>query len=428
MENETLVRIIQEIDNSQKNDESIAELMKIAPTIENVGQMIGTVIERTAVNRVKILNLVAVHFCQHKLYDNIIPLLDKALKLDETNVNTLYNIGYVLNIFKEHELALNYLNSINNKDDEVNSLILEIQSKLILPMISICIPTYNRAGRLKKCLESIYSQIGNDNQFEIVVSDNASTDNTKEVVATFSQRYNNLRYYRNKENIGAEKNLTNAVRRSSGEYVFLHGDDDYFVSDSLYMLANEVRKNSNCGVVFIDVRDDSHTSRVLYGMEQFLLQTSIYSTFCSSIIIRRQELFSLQNLEEKYGSCLHHLHWIYAVLEKNPKSLIINANIYFQELDNAPDGYSYCFAEVMIQNYFNILKEFIGKGLNVQLIKHEKALLVNRSLWYLQFGLQRKELTFTKKFEEIFYKYYHEEEYFPEAWQEVLRIKAENPL
>ena len=47
------------------------------------------------------------------------------------------------------------------------------------PLISICIPSYNRAVQLEKCLNSIYSQIGNDSLFEVFVSNNNSSDNTR---------------------------------------------------------------------------------------------------------------------------------------------------------------------------------------------------------------------------------------------------------
>lgn len=49
--------------------------------------------------------------------------------------------------------------------------------------------------------------------------------------------------------------------------------------------------------------------------------------------------------------------------------------------------------------------------------------LVGRSLWYFEYGLKRKDKVFTKKFDEIFYEFYHENDYFQQAWSEILELK-----
>jgi glycosyltransferase involved in cell wall biosynthesis len=55
------------------------------------------------------------------------------------------------------------------------------------PLLSVCIPTYNRAGYLHECLSSIETR-GLDNLVEVVVSDNASTDDTLDVLKEFANR------------------------------------------------------------------------------------------------------------------------------------------------------------------------------------------------------------------------------------------------
>ncbi|MFP5236272.1 MAG: glycosyltransferase family 2 protein [Acidobacteriota bacterium] len=93
-------------------------------------------------------------------------------------------------------------------------------------LLSICIPTYNRAVFLAECLESLalFDAALWDN-VEIVVSDNASTDNTKEVVERYRDRIP-IRYFRNATNIGGERNFFAAARHGLGEYVWVFGDDD----------------------------------------------------------------------------------------------------------------------------------------------------------------------------------------------------------
>lgn len=97
------------------------------------------------------------------------------------------------------------------------------------PLLSICIPTYNRAGLLRVCLESIFNQFQEERLksfIEVVVSDNASSDSTEALVANFQKIYPQLKYFRNPENIGGDLNLANSVVKATGKYAWYLGDDD----------------------------------------------------------------------------------------------------------------------------------------------------------------------------------------------------------
>ena len=109
---------------------------------------------------------------------------------------------------------------------------------------SICIPTYNRAGFLPDCLDSIAVQFENKevrDQMEVVISDNASSDNTAEVVKKYTDKYPNIRYFRNAANVGFDKNLLNVVEKSVGEYCLPIGDDDAFFPDSFEFILEKIK-------------------------------------------------------------------------------------------------------------------------------------------------------------------------------------------
>lgn len=91
------------------------------------------------------------------------------------------------------------------------------------PFFSIVIPTYNRSKYLQCAIQGVLQQ--NFKDYELIISDNASTDDTKKVVSRFIS--NRIRYFRNKKNIGWIGNLQNAIDHAGGNYIFLHGDDDY---------------------------------------------------------------------------------------------------------------------------------------------------------------------------------------------------------
>lgn len=99
-----------------------------------------------------------------------------------------------------------------------------MQNKLLL---SICIPTYNREKYLKECLDSIINQEWfNENEIEIVISDNASTDNTTNLVKTYQEKYKNIVYHRNEKNLGSAKNILSIPFKANWKYVWWFWDDD----------------------------------------------------------------------------------------------------------------------------------------------------------------------------------------------------------
>ena len=95
------------------------------------------------------------------------------------------------------------------------------------PSVTIAIPTYNRSRMLKQCLDRILKQI--DNETEVLVVDNASTDGTPDLLKTYTHR--NLVKRRNDENIGLFRNFNACLRHASGEYIVLLSDDDMIDDD-----------------------------------------------------------------------------------------------------------------------------------------------------------------------------------------------------
>lgn len=94
--------------------------------------------------------------------------------------------------------------------------------KLDDPKVSVCLLTYNRAKYLKQAIQSVLDQEFTD--FELIIADNASTDETERVVRGFSDE--RLIYHRHPTNIGGIRNWNYAVRQARGKYVTVFHDDD----------------------------------------------------------------------------------------------------------------------------------------------------------------------------------------------------------
>ena len=117
-------------------------------------------------------------------------------------------------------------------------------------LISLVIPTYNRSNYLKRCLDSILSQ--EVDCYEIIVSDNASPDDTQEVMQNYLQ-YSQIYYFRNETNLGARENIYKATKYAQGEYIFWLSDDDYLLPNSLLKVVDVINAHPEVGYIYSPV-------------------------------------------------------------------------------------------------------------------------------------------------------------------------------
>ena len=98
-----------------------------------------------------------------------------------------------------------------------------------MPVVSIVIPTYNRAELLKRSVQSILDQTYQD--FEVIVVDDGSTDNTEEVVKCFAD--NRIQYIKHDRNRGASAARNTGIRAASARYIAFQDSDDEWLPQKL---------------------------------------------------------------------------------------------------------------------------------------------------------------------------------------------------
>lgn len=103
------------------------------------------------------------------------------------------------------------------------------------PRISLCIPSYNRAAYLKGALESGLQEAANQppGTVEVLVCDNASTDETWDLISRIQIAHPHLRALRNSENLGFDRNYLSCLNEARGEFIWVMGDDDIWLPGSL---------------------------------------------------------------------------------------------------------------------------------------------------------------------------------------------------
>jgi len=99
-------------------------------------------------------------------------------------------------------------------------------------LLSICIPTYNRKNYLERCLRKIEEcSVGSENEIQICVSDNASSDGTYEILKKMAAKSRvSILINRNERNLGFDGNIMTVIDMAQGEWIWLCGDDDYLYS------------------------------------------------------------------------------------------------------------------------------------------------------------------------------------------------------
>ncbi|MEL7071523.1 MAG: glycosyltransferase [Cyanobacteria bacterium J06581_3] len=116
------------------------------------------------------------------------------------------------------------------------------------PSVSVCIPTYNRAGILPYAVNSVLAQTFTD--FELLICDDASPDNTAEVVAEWSDP--RIRYIRHPQNIKRSRNMRSGYEAAQGKYFVKFDDDDAITPTFLEKTVAVLEANPEVDLVCTD--------------------------------------------------------------------------------------------------------------------------------------------------------------------------------
>ena len=190
------------------------------------------------------------------------------------------------------------------------------------PTLSVCIATYNRAAFIAETLDSILRQI--TPEVELIVVDGASPDNTPEVIGRVALRYPALRYYRQDENSGVDRDYDKAVGYAAGEYCWLMTDDDVLVPGALrrvlgaleggpdLVVVNSEVRNRDLSVALesrrLDVSEDFECDASRAG--EFFAKAATYLAFIGGVVIRR-DVWLARDRESYYGTLFIHVGVIF---------------------------------------------------------------------------------------------------------------------
>lgn len=264
-------------------------------------------------------------------------------------------------------------------------------------LVSICIPTYNRADMVGKAIDSALSQ--SYNNIEVLVVDNASDDDIGSVIACYND--SRLQFFKNPKNLGIFGNFNKCIELSHGEYIHILHSDDYIDSNFTKTCVEFMDTHPNVMMTFSSawflfnneqkkIADSAHD--IIYPVpEGFkrILETG-NPIICASVMVKREVYDSVGLFSCEYPFAGDFYHWL-KIARCFDIAFIAKATLFyrqgnhsesFQLLQKTPLGYI-----DVIKIYFRIIGDL---GDDVASYRHELNMsirgymhaCINAGLWH----------------------------------------------
>ena len=209
------------------------------------------------------------------------------------------------------------------------------------PFLSIAIPTFNRAEKLKNQLSAIHESILQSkfsHGIELVVVDNCSTDSTQDSIKYFSnlQKSYTFSAFQNEKNLGGVRNFGQCILRSHGRFVWLLSDDDNLHEDAIEHIYESLSNNKEIGFCFVNyfvapiiekaAINIDNKDILTRNISEYIAST-MFSESMVSACIYRKSLLSEETLKDMKPEPYQHMHWVLDTL-KNHNACIIRSPLF----------------------------------------------------------------------------------------------------
>jgi glycosyltransferase involved in cell wall biosynthesis len=288
------------------------------------------------------------------------------------------------------------------------------------PLLSICIPTYNRAEYLDKSIASIVSQNEfNSEDVELVISDNASADNTEEIVRKYQERYKNIFYSKNEEN-NTDKNFPTVIDKAHGVFRKLCNDTLIFMDGSINYILSIIKDNiDKKPVLFFMNYANKRRRRKNYtvdNLDPFVKITSVWIGWIASFGIWEDDYVKI---EDKYAGCEIHFWQVKVLLEiveRKKGGIIDNVHLFLVQ-DVKKKDLSHGFYQIFYNNYISLYQQYLAKGkLSREVYKYfRKNLLFDFFLLWIvnfHFDYAKYEITANNDTAKLILREYRHDKYY----------------
>jgi abequosyltransferase len=253
------------------------------------------------------------------------------------------------------------------------------------PLLSICIPTYNRQNELRKTLTIIDEQFLNvpnefKNRIEIFISDNHSEYNVVSLVAEFKPRLE-IDLKVNEKNIGGTLNYESCFCNATGKYVLILSDDDHFLDGALGEIVTCLLQ-LDPDIVFLPFTPISanlrcNQSSLMLERNQFLKAVGMLPSLLSACIFRRDLIGGA--FGRYLDTNMHHYFYFLHALEHGERFVYFNRQVLYCPYEGNAGGYNWY--AVFGDQFFRIVEEFDAHRIDRRILTSiQRNLILSRIL------------------------------------------------
>lgn len=224
------------------------------------------------------------------------------------------------------------------------------------PLITVCIPAYNRAALLPPLLDSILNQDFSD--FEVLICEDGSPE--REAIAAVALQYQQrrpgcIRYEENSANLGYDGNIRRLVELATGEYCIFMGNDDLLCAGALSAIVAAIEREPNCGVVVRSYasfeKDPADPKQIFryYPQERVLPAgaAAVFTAYRRSVVISGMVIHrdaAVDVATSRFdGTLLYQLYLVGMILSK--RSVVFVPQIIALRRDGTPPDFGNSAAE-----------------------------------------------------------------------------------
>lgn len=230
------------------------------------------------------------------------------------------------------------------------------------PLLSLCIPIYNRLAYLERQLERLSEDKDLfDNQIQLIVSDNCSTEKLYPCCEKYQIKGLKMIYYRQDTNIGPDGNFEWCFHHADGKYVWLLGSDDIPVKGFLRKLVTYLVEN-DYGLVHLSMSKQKQELTEFKNPDDMVVAINYWITFISANIICTKSLDTVDLSDYKQSFMIQVPAYLNACCSSSRNAIIYQKHYFESDSDGANNG-GYNLFQVFVTNLFEIYTSFLEKGL-----------------------------------------------------------------
>lgn len=189
------------------------------------------------------------------------------------------------------------------------------------PSVSVIITTHNREDLLPRAINSVLAQTYNN--FEIIIVDDGSTDNTEQLVNSYMQEHKQIKYIKHEKAKGGNAARNSGIRAASGEFVAGLDDDDEFTSDRLWILMD----NYNDQYSLITSRSikitKSNQTKTKYISEVDLDTMLFFNAIGNQVLVKKAIIMESGLFDENLKRYQDYDMWL-RIIQKYGKAKVVN--------------------------------------------------------------------------------------------------------